>query len=645
MLWGPFGIARISAALLAFAFGLANCVVAQPAAQKTAALPRVSVTVYPLAYAEGYLDAAGNVVAEPIGLCYESQVSVGGFAPGKIRVGVLDSSIDATGRLKRATIWQAALVASQLLDYNPQAMQVMASTEGETDGPSAGALFTVGILAAVQGHALKDDVTMTGTINPDGVIGPVGGIPQKLEGAARAGKKIVLIPNSSRFDVDMKTKESVDLIEHGKKLGLEVRLVNDVWAAYKLFTGKEIPREPRAELPALPSEATQYLKSNIEIWNSLYKQGLDAYKSRGDAGQSEYTNELIAAAAESMKSSQRLLATGQFAPAYWDALWSTALSWAASEVGRCEVAYAKGGLKGAQEAVRHADWVTNEANQAMAALQAFRPETLEQLAVYMEACNEFASGLCYQQLARNLRENFVLRVQDEQLAGEVLLTAAEQQVIAWLQFKLTWQYLKLAAQYEGTPIPTDAPVEELAELYYRSAKASMVVVDELHVKPLAKLAQKSHEEAEFLAFTLDPTFGVNHFGVQEVYPNLSQHYGTGRQLPYAKLATATALHTRAAMLIAKYYSLGVQLDENLAFVKVTNEAKFNNWLDASRDQARRAIGALVRREIDHTTCTQMYSIARIYEGRDEEDRFEALEYYFQTNVTAQILKHLAAATE
>ena len=39
-------------------------------------------------------------------------------------------------------------------------------------------------------HPLNDEVTMTGTINPDGTIGCVGGIHLKLEGAAKAGKKV-----------------------------------------------------------------------------------------------------------------------------------------------------------------------------------------------------------------------------------------------------------------------------------------------------------------------------------------------------------------------------------------------------------------------------------------------------------------------
>ena len=35
---------------------------------------------------------------------------------------------------------------------------------------------------------------MTGTINPDGGIGPVGGIPHKLDAAAQQGASLFIVP-------------------------------------------------------------------------------------------------------------------------------------------------------------------------------------------------------------------------------------------------------------------------------------------------------------------------------------------------------------------------------------------------------------------------------------------------------------------
>lgn len=60
-------------------------------------------------------------------------------------------------------------------------------------GPSAGAAVTVLTISVLQGLKLKDDVLLTGTINSGNMIGPVGGIPQKVQAAASINASKVLV--------------------------------------------------------------------------------------------------------------------------------------------------------------------------------------------------------------------------------------------------------------------------------------------------------------------------------------------------------------------------------------------------------------------------------------------------------------------
>lgn len=62
----------------------------------------------------------------------------------------------------------------------------------EIDGPSAGALMAVLLISVLEDIPLNESVTVTGTIDEDGKIGPVGGIPEKAR-AARHGEKTLLI--------------------------------------------------------------------------------------------------------------------------------------------------------------------------------------------------------------------------------------------------------------------------------------------------------------------------------------------------------------------------------------------------------------------------------------------------------------------
>ncbi len=62
------------------------------------------------------------------------------------------------------------------------------------EGPSAGASIAAAIGAAVKGATLNPAVAMTGTIDEQGNVGPVGAIREKTQTAAAAGIKLFLVP-------------------------------------------------------------------------------------------------------------------------------------------------------------------------------------------------------------------------------------------------------------------------------------------------------------------------------------------------------------------------------------------------------------------------------------------------------------------
>ncbi|RLE77806.1 MAG: hypothetical protein DRJ56_01505 [Thermoprotei archaeon] len=67
-------------------------------------------------------------------------------------------------------------------------------TVNVVDGPSAGGALAAIIAALLTNKTVKKDVVMTGTIEPDGRIGPVGGVYEKAIAAARYGAKLFLVP-------------------------------------------------------------------------------------------------------------------------------------------------------------------------------------------------------------------------------------------------------------------------------------------------------------------------------------------------------------------------------------------------------------------------------------------------------------------
>ncbi|MEM4225028.1 MAG: S16 family serine protease [Desulfurococcaceae archaeon] len=121
-------------------------------------------------------------------------------------------------------------------------------------GPSAGALMTIGLASLLLNTELYGNVTITGMINPDGTIGPVGGLKEKLEAVASSGFKVFLIPRGQRtytypvyterrigrVVIREVTYRSIDLVEYGKSLGVEVLGVGDIAEALYYFTGYKL---------------------------------------------------------------------------------------------------------------------------------------------------------------------------------------------------------------------------------------------------------------------------------------------------------------------------------------------------------------------------------------------------------------------
>jgi predicted S18 family serine protease len=61
-------------------------------------------------------------------------------------------------------------------------------------GPSAGAAMTLLAISALSHKPLEQDFTITGTISPNGSIGEIGGVYDKVSAAAASGMKYALVP-------------------------------------------------------------------------------------------------------------------------------------------------------------------------------------------------------------------------------------------------------------------------------------------------------------------------------------------------------------------------------------------------------------------------------------------------------------------
>jgi PDZ domain-containing protein len=73
-------------------------------------------------------------------------------------------------------------------------------------GPSAGLAFTLAIIDQLTPGSLTGGkkVAVTGAINDDGTVGPVGGVKQKAITARRAGAELMLVPSFEYKDARLR---------------------------------------------------------------------------------------------------------------------------------------------------------------------------------------------------------------------------------------------------------------------------------------------------------------------------------------------------------------------------------------------------------------------------------------------------------
>lgn len=82
------------------------------------------------------------------------------------------------------------------------------------DGPSAGITLTTALVSLLTGKIVRPELAMTGEVSLRGDVMPIGGLPEKLMAAQRAGVKMVLIPKENELDLEdvaLEVREKLDI--------------------------------------------------------------------------------------------------------------------------------------------------------------------------------------------------------------------------------------------------------------------------------------------------------------------------------------------------------------------------------------------------------------------------------------------------
>ncbi len=118
------------------------------------------------------------------------------------------------------------------------------------DGPSAGITLATALYSALSGRKVRGDIAMTGEVTLQGEVLPIGGLPEKLMAAKRAGLSLVIIPEQNVKDL----KEVPPQVLKGLKLN-PVKTIDQVWklALRRLPTSKKSTTEQSNYTSIIPT--------------------------------------------------------------------------------------------------------------------------------------------------------------------------------------------------------------------------------------------------------------------------------------------------------------------------------------------------------------------------------------------------------
>lgn len=613
--------ARLVAVTLVVSFLVTGCSFASLPIKvlETPAKPgyvKESVTVQAM-YASG---ATGGVS--------EQKISVKPSDDGSTTIDFSEDEVSGFGEMTRAASWNAVTVAT-LLTGAPLEQNFRFAFKGRIDGPSAGALTTAALLSLYFGDTIDEKATMTGTINPTGTVGSVGGIPQKVQGVID-DKKItkVLIPAGQR-NAKNHAGELVDVVKLGADKGVTVIEVGDIYQAYKELTGQELPT-PSANRLKVDTTGYDKLKSAATSTLARYKKaeadfaGLNPVVQQAGADVRAYAAGFAARANDLQRQG---LQGGAFVEAHRAAMVMEAVTRSFSTIQSLLVTGAE-----ALEASLAASATVNEDFVAFVdKLSAYTPKTLTDVEALVSAYGNAFDSFSLLNDAQARVEHFVAKYKRGEYsdAGQFVQDA----MAPMLYFQLAQGQLEFAKSVfdvgrdnSGAPVASDVDLTKVSGFFRKGADANWQAFRTGIIDQHAKANGESTDlfAARLAAVDLDIALAMS---AQSQLPALQRYIGSDKpNAAYAAMGYGYLNYSRNANLIEKYYNNGI-LDNGLNIVGVNSDTVLTNALDLGRAQVERSANILSKHDTIPVLAIGAYEQAGVDREGTVADKFTAISQY------------------
>lgn len=537
----------------------------------------------------------------PSGRIRTAVISAEPSRSGRLEVGFFELRLGSAGDQWRSAAWSAIATSSLLLGRDVNESRFAFEYNGAIDGPSAGALFTVHILALALGDRVRADTTMTGTINPDGTVGPVGGVAAKLRGASEAGKRRIAIPAGSL------TRE-VDAVR--QETGLEVVEAANIFEAYRFLTGRALPLPASDDRrPQLSSEFFAAASERTAALQAVYREREPLRTPRGDLPEDSpqaIARRSLASSREEFRAAEAALRAGDLASAYEQTLRANWLMTAAGNISALtELDTAVRAATDAAEEDLSRDrlvqlaednWSVVEARgrELFAELEQVEARTAADAVTLVRAYGYWLAARGFQQLARgSLADLARTSILPKRQRNQALFYAAIAPALAESRLQAAADAIALGMGGPGVALQPER-VRGFSNLLYQAANASLLAFESLAIAPRAESAAVAVDVIREQFDSADASYFLARSAFAAI-PELASELASDRNRPYLRLGGSLLAYIHANSLIAKYYSLKADFDPDLETIgfrvpaAFANERGLSSMLDFADRQARQQI--------------------------------------------------------
>jgi uncharacterized protein len=246
-----------------------------------------------------YAPAVGQTTKGYTGVISTITITIQSNGSGRVFVDTLPlAQIDMQGSARLAVNVATAYVSKDKnCPINPSTYDyffVIRTDSPIIGGPSAGGIMTSAVISLLENWDMDEKTVMTGMINPDGSIGPIGGIPYKIDAAHSVGATRFLIPEGQ----DSYTEQIYETVttSWGQQIvsrtvtksvtdyamenyGIVVTEVTDINDVLEYYTGYTVPLTSSND--SISTE--QYVDSMKPLATTLLEQAETNYANSSNA--------------------------------------------------------------------------------------------------------------------------------------------------------------------------------------------------------------------------------------------------------------------------------------------------------------------------------------------------------------------------